>query len=60
MNKGNMSKEDRMIMGDKKDIAQNIVKRKKTICPEGIGRSKEEKNTELALKLLRGYYQQIY
>jgi hypothetical protein len=49
--------EGRIIMGDKTGKAQDIVNKKKTTCARGIGKSKEERNTELALKLLRGYYQ---
>lgn len=34
-----------------------LEKRKKTKCPERALQSRAEKNTELALKLLRAYYQ---
>jgi hypothetical protein len=34
-----------------------LEKRKKTKCPEGAFKTKVQKNTELALKLLRAYYQ---
>lgn len=46
-----------MFMGDKTDKIQNMVNMKKTTCPKVGFKSDEEKNTELVLKLLRGYYQ---
>lgn len=39
----------------KKDVISN-EKRKKTTCPKGTLKSKAEKNTELALKLLLREY----
>lgn len=33
-----------------------VQKRKKTTCPIGLLKSEEQKNTELVLKILRGYY----
>lgn len=40
-------------------IKRNVIldeKRKKTTCPKGMFKSKAEKNTELALKLLLRQY----
>ncbi|UZW12845.1 hypothetical protein OSC52_13405 [Clostridium pasteurianum] len=57
MSNESRNKENRMVMGDKTDKTQNIVNRKKTTCPKVGFKADEEKNTELVLKLLRGYYQ---
>lgn len=35
-------------------------KRKKTTCPKGIFKSEAQKNSELVLKLMKGYYQIYY
>ncbi|MBZ9621433.1 hypothetical protein G9F71_000815 [Clostridium sp. FP2] len=40
-----------------KDKIKFAEKRKKTTCPNGLLKSQEEKDTELVLRLLRGYYQ---
>ncbi|WBL47743.1 hypothetical protein LOR37_03370 [Clostridium estertheticum] len=40
-----------------KDNIEIVQKRKKTTCPIGLLKSQEQINSELCLKLLRGYYQ---
>jgi hypothetical protein len=53
------NKRGRMEMAKIKNKETVVTKeqRKKTTCPEGLLKSEAEKNTELVLKLLRGYYQ---
>lgn len=43
----------------KKHLIPN-VKRKKTTCSKGIFKSEAQKNSELVLKFMRGYYQIYY